>query len=319
MGAGRPARLRRLLRLSGLGRTGRAGRRQGGGRVGRQQPWSTGKVGMYGKSYDGVTGLIGIAQQPQGRRAVRRVCASTSARQPVARPGHGPVPATARGAGADWPPADRRTPTTPRTATARRSGHGIWTTRAAGAHFAGVPEGHTSTCRVAPENANLVVDVYDIDSGRNATLIWRGAYLLSGNELVTLTSTATTGSCPAGTASACRSRVQRRVVRARANARARHRPRRAHRAHPYLRRARRDPRRQAERDGLRRRAPTARRAERPTSRRRRPVPYWNRAFTDDLLADAPLGAAVAALAERNRHHLDQMTEAERERRALALA
>ena len=35
----------------------------------------------------------------------------------------------------------------------------------------------------APENANLVVDVYDIDSGRNATLICRGAYLLSGNEL----------------------------------------------------------------------------------------------------------------------------------------
>ena len=31
-----------------------------------QQPWSTGKVGMYGKSYDGVTGLMGIAQQPRG-------------------------------------------------------------------------------------------------------------------------------------------------------------------------------------------------------------------------------------------------------------
>jgi uncharacterized protein len=34
------------------------------------QPWSTGKVGMYGKSYDGVTGLVGIAQQPQGLAAV---------------------------------------------------------------------------------------------------------------------------------------------------------------------------------------------------------------------------------------------------------
>jgi hypothetical protein len=34
--------------------------------------------------------------------------------------------------------------------------------------------------------------------------------------------------------------------------------------------------------------------------------------TDQLLADAPLGAAVAALAERNRHHLEQMTDAERE-------
>ena len=32
---------------------------------------------------------------------------------------------------------------------------------------------------------------------------------------------------------------------------------------------------------------------------------------DELLADAPLGAAVAALAERNRHHLEQMTDAER--------
>jgi hypothetical protein len=32
---------------------------------------------------------------------------------------------------------------------------------------------------------------------------------------------------------------------------------------------------------------------------------------DDLLAEAPLGAAVAALAERNRHHLEQMTDAER--------
>jgi hypothetical protein len=32
---------------------------------------------------------------------------------------------------------------------------------------------------------------------------------------------------------------------------------------------------------------------------------------DDLLADAPIQAAVTALAERNRHHLEQMTEAER--------
>ena len=34
------------------------------------QPWSTGKVGMYGKSYDGVTGLIGVNEQPPGLRAV---------------------------------------------------------------------------------------------------------------------------------------------------------------------------------------------------------------------------------------------------------
>ena len=33
---------------------------------------------------------------------------------------------------------------------------------------------------------------------------------------------------------------------------------------------------------------------------------------DDLLADAPLEAAVAALADRNRHHLAQMTEEERQ-------
>ena len=30
------------------------------------QPWSTGKVGMYGKSYDGVTGLIGANHHPDG-------------------------------------------------------------------------------------------------------------------------------------------------------------------------------------------------------------------------------------------------------------
>ena len=34
------------------------------------QPWSTGKVGMYGKSYDGVTGLIGVDKQPAGLAAV---------------------------------------------------------------------------------------------------------------------------------------------------------------------------------------------------------------------------------------------------------
>jgi predicted acyl esterase len=34
------------------------------------QPWSTGHVGMYGKSYDGVTGLIGVALRPAGLDAV---------------------------------------------------------------------------------------------------------------------------------------------------------------------------------------------------------------------------------------------------------
>ncbi len=34
------------------------------------QPWSTGSVGLYGKSYDGVTGLIGEAVQPKGLKAI---------------------------------------------------------------------------------------------------------------------------------------------------------------------------------------------------------------------------------------------------------
>jgi predicted acyl esterase len=34
------------------------------------QPWSTGKVGMYGKSYDAVTGLIGVNHHPAGLKAV---------------------------------------------------------------------------------------------------------------------------------------------------------------------------------------------------------------------------------------------------------
>src|SRR4051794_19487129 len=35
-----------------------------------KQPWSTGNVGMYGKSYDALTGLIGIDKQPAGLKAV---------------------------------------------------------------------------------------------------------------------------------------------------------------------------------------------------------------------------------------------------------
>jgi len=34
------------------------------------RPWSTGKVGMYGKSYDGLTGLIGVNKRPEGLAAV---------------------------------------------------------------------------------------------------------------------------------------------------------------------------------------------------------------------------------------------------------
>jgi predicted acyl esterase len=34
------------------------------------QPWSNGRVGMYGKSYDGLTGLIGVDKRPTGLSAV---------------------------------------------------------------------------------------------------------------------------------------------------------------------------------------------------------------------------------------------------------
>jgi hypothetical protein len=34
------------------------------------QPWSTGRVGMYGKSYDALTGLIGVDKRPSGLDAV---------------------------------------------------------------------------------------------------------------------------------------------------------------------------------------------------------------------------------------------------------
>ena len=36
-----------------------------------QQPWSTGAVGMYGKSYDGVTGLVGVNRKPAGAEGGR--------------------------------------------------------------------------------------------------------------------------------------------------------------------------------------------------------------------------------------------------------
>ena len=68
---GRPARLRRLDRLPRLGRA-RASSPTSSTpcKWAASQPWSTGKVGMYGKSYDGVTGLIGVNHQPG--RARRR-------------------------------------------------------------------------------------------------------------------------------------------------------------------------------------------------------------------------------------------------------
>src|SRR5215211_5819263 len=45
---------------------------------------------------------------------------------------------------------------------------------------------------------------------------------------------------------------------------------------------------------------------------RGPGPYPGRMDPDDLLAGPAVEAAVAALAERNRHHLEQMSDAERE-------
>src|SRR3954453_3438067 len=35
-----------------------------------KQSWSTGNVGMYGKSYDALTGLIGVDKRPEGLKAV---------------------------------------------------------------------------------------------------------------------------------------------------------------------------------------------------------------------------------------------------------
>ncbi|HET6549773.1 MAG TPA: CocE/NonD family hydrolase [Solirubrobacter sp.] len=97
---------------------------------------------------------------------------------------------------AAWPPADSSpVPTTlnggdysddgSNNGTGDGSGNGIWTVSSpltADAHVAGVPK-VTVDVASAPENANLVVDVYDIAADDSATLISRGAYLLSGNEL----------------------------------------------------------------------------------------------------------------------------------------
>jgi hypothetical protein len=48
------------------------------------QPWSTGKVGMYGKSYDGATGLLGVtsiraAWRPSSPRSRSTTSTATSA------------------------------------------------------------------------------------------------------------------------------------------------------------------------------------------------------------------------------------------------
>jgi hypothetical protein len=63
------------------------------------------------------------------------------------------------------------------------NGDGVWTFSpplASDAHLAGVPRFSVDVDAPAP-NANIVADVYDVDSKGNATLISRGTYLLPGS------------------------------------------------------------------------------------------------------------------------------------------
>ena len=70
------------LDWGGPGRAGRRRRRRSSGP--RSQPWSTGKVGMYGKSYDGVTGpdrreqAPGRARRPWSPRSRSTTSTATS-------------------------------------------------------------------------------------------------------------------------------------------------------------------------------------------------------------------------------------------------
>ena len=67
-----------------------------------------------------------------------------------------------------------------------RNGQGIWTFSPALTHdawFAGVPRVTIDASAALPD-ANLVADVYDVDSAGRATLISRGAYLLAGSGQV---------------------------------------------------------------------------------------------------------------------------------------
>ena len=98
---------------------------------------------------------------------------------------------------AQWPPADASALSTPLRPGAYTddaqnngtadggspNGQGIWTFSpplAHGAHLAGVPKVKVNASIVVPD-ANLVADVYDVDSGGQATLISRGTYLLPGS------------------------------------------------------------------------------------------------------------------------------------------
>jgi predicted acyl esterase len=102
---------------------------------------------------------------------------------------------------AAWPPADSRSATSPlRTGSytddaqnngtaegGSPNGQGVWTFSpplAQDAHLAGVPR-VTVDAEPARADANLVVDVYDVDAQNSAILISRGAYLLRGPGAVT--------------------------------------------------------------------------------------------------------------------------------------
>ena len=66
------------------------------------------------------------------------------------------------------------------------AGTGIWTFSpplAHDAHLAGIPKVTVNASITLPD-ANLVADVYDVDSGGRATLISRGTYLLPGSGAV---------------------------------------------------------------------------------------------------------------------------------------
>jgi hypothetical protein len=101
---------------------------------------------------------------------------------------------------ASWPPADVSSVTTPlrpgsytddaeNNGTAEGgspNGQGIWTFSPPLAHdawLAGVPRVTVSASMLLPD-ANLVADVYDVDSAGNALLISRGTYLLGGSGRV---------------------------------------------------------------------------------------------------------------------------------------
>jgi predicted acyl esterase len=100
---------------------------------------------------------------------------------------------------ARWPPADAASATTALkpgsytddaqnsgTGDGGSAGAGIWTFSpplAHDAHLAGIPKVTVNASITLPD-ANLVADVYDVDSGGKATLISRGTYLLPGSGTV---------------------------------------------------------------------------------------------------------------------------------------